>query len=176
MNRAMSIGVEIERKFLVSIPVKEQLEQLNIVSEKHIVQTYLHRGKSGTQRRVRSIRENDQEKYYYTEKQFISPIKRIEEEYEISRTEYENRLRDADGELVPVIKTRYCFEYSGQLFELDIYPYSDEYAVLELELSDPKQEIFFPENINVIKDISADKAYSNAALAKAGRFPEQQDS
>ncbi|MDE6781654.1 MAG: hypothetical protein K2J40_09370, partial [Ruminococcus sp.] len=73
----------------------------------------------------------------------------------------------------PVEKTRYCFDYCGQLFELDVYPFSDKLAVMELELESEQQEIIFPENIGVIMEITGDSAYSNASLAAAGAFPEQ---
>jgi CYTH domain-containing protein len=43
---------------------------------------------------------------------------------------------------------------------------------MELELSSPEQKIDFPDNVNVIKDVSSDAKYSNAALATAGAFPE----
>ena len=44
---------------------------------------------------------------------------------------------------------------------------------MELELGSPEQVIDFPANVRVLKDVSADAAYSNANLASAGRFPEQ---
>ena len=58
-----------------------------------------------------------------------------------------------------------------QQFELDIYPFSEKLAILELELENPSQEIHFPDYINVIKEVSDDGRYSNAALSKAGTFP-----
>ena len=42
---------------------------------------------------------------------------------------------------------------------------------MELEMKSPDQLIDFPDNVRVLKDVSADKRYSNAALASAGRFP-----
>ena len=44
---------------------------------------------------------------------------------------------------------------------------------MELELRSPEQKIDFPDNVRVIRDVSSDKKYSNAALATAGAFPEQ---
>ena len=55
---------------------------------------------------------------------------------------------------------------------MDIYSFSTELAILELELDSVSQEIDFPECINVLKDVSADGRYSNAALAKENCFPE----
>ena len=165
----MAQGMEIERKYLVKMP---DTGTLDVKKKKHIIQTYLTDGKDCSQRRVRKITEDSQVKYTYTEKIFLTRITRKENEYEITEEEYERLLRYPKKGLVPVEKTRYCFEYENQMFELDVYPFSDELAILELELENPQQEIFFPEYIEVIGEVSEDTGYSNANLAKAGRFPD----
>ena len=58
------------------------------------------------------------------------------------------------------------------MFELDVYPFSDEFAIMELELRNAQQEIFFPEYIEVIAEVSEKIEYSNANLARAGKFPD----
>lgn len=165
----MTDGLEIERKFLVEQP---ELSGLKIVRSAEIIQTYLNKGKNGSQRRVRRILEGDKITYKYTEKVFYTHVTRHETEREISREEYERLLQDKDLSLVPVEKTRYRFDHLGQMFELDVYPYSSRLAILELELSDPGQKIIFPEDVNVLKEVSDDHEYSNAALAVRGAFPE----
>lgn len=165
----MSEGLEIERKFLVELP---ELQKLDILSAAGITQTYLSRGGNNSQRRIRRIDENGIITYTYTEKKFITPVIRDEMELEISAQEYSKLLAQSDSECVPVEKVRYRFDYLGQLFELDVYPFSDKLAILELELESPEQKINLPAYITVIKDVSADKKYSNAALANAGAFPE----
>ena len=95
-----------------------------------------------------------------------------EMEYEIDEAEYQRLLAQAREDDVPIEKIRYCFEYRGQLFELDTYPFSSELAILELELESPDQQIYFPDYINVIKEVTGDDRYSNAALAAAAAFPE----
>jgi len=164
----MAAGLEIERKFLVEFP---DIKKLDLRRKISIVQTYLHRGKNDSQRRVRRLEENETVSYTYTEKVFISPTIREETEYEISRREYEKLLSEADKELIPVDKVRFCFNYKNQLFELDTYPFSDKLAVMELELDSPEQEIDFPSSVRVIKDVTADSRYSNASLSAAGAFP-----
>ena len=111
-------------------------------------------------------------KYFYTEKRFISAVTREENEREITREEYEKLRPEADMSLVPIIKTRHILEFSGQCFEIDSYPFSDELASMELELADEEQEIFFPPCAVIIKEVTGDKRYSNAALAKNNGFPE----
>ena len=165
----MSKELEIERKFLVELP---DIERLDVRRRIGITQTYLDRGEKDTQRRVRRICENGSVRYTYTEKVFLTPVTREENEYEITESEYEKLLNEKDKRFSPVEKTRYCFDYHDQHFELDTYPFSGRLAIMELELGSPEQIIDFPDNVTVIRDVSADKRYSNSALATAGAFPE----
>lgn len=165
----MSKELEIERKFLVELP---DFEKLDVRRRIGITQTYLDRGENDTQRRVRRICENGSVRYTYTEKVFLTPVTREENEYEITESEYEKLLGEKDERFSPVEKTRYCFDYHDQHFELDTYPFSGKLAIMELELGSPEQIIDFPDNVTVIRDVSADKRYSNSALATAGAFPE----
>ena len=166
----MSKGLEIERKFLVELP---DLDSLDVRRRIAITQTYLSSGKNNSQRRVRRIDENGRVKFTYTEKIFLTDVTREENEYEITEMEYRDLLGQTDKRFSPVEKVRYCFDYHDQLFELDTYPFSGELAIMELELRSPEQKIDFPDNVRVIRDVSSDKKYSNAALATAGAFPEQ---
>lgn len=165
----MKNGLEIERKFLVRLPVQELKDVRRDIS---ILQTYLTDGQNGLQRRVRRITDNGSTTYVYTEKIFYTPMTRKETEYEISESEYTSLIKEAKKEIAPVNKQRICFDYRDQLFELDIYPFSDNFAIMELELSHPEQEIYFPEFINIIKEVTGVDSYSNSALANAGAFPE----
>lgn len=166
----MGKNYEIERKFLVEFP---DVSELDVKRRIGIVQTYLRSGVNGSQRRVRSVDENGSVKYTYTEKVFLSPVTREENEYEISGDEYRRLLEEHRTDCPQVKKVRYCFDYHDQLFELDTYPFSDKLAIMELELGSPEQTIEFPDNVKVLRDVSADRRYSNAALAAAGAFPEQ---
>ncbi len=166
----MESKYEIERKFLVRYP---DLSELKIVKTMDICQTYLGNGKKGQQRRVRKIITDGTElTYVYTEKVLISDITREELEYEITPEEYRDLLKQQRTDSVPVEKIRYCFEYKNQIFELDTYPFSEELAILEIELADPEQEIFFPPDVTVVKEVTGNESYTNAVLAKRGAFPE----
>lgn len=164
----MSKNMEIERKFLIEIPkIPDESIKRNI----DIIQVYLVDGENGCQRRVRKIAENSMNKFIYTEKIFYSPIVRKETESEINEETYNELLKQARGDCSAVIKKRICFDYLGQLFELDLYQFSDKLAILELEIDSPTQEIIFPEYIRIVKEVSDDNRYSNAALCTAGKFP-----
>lgn len=164
----MSVNLEIERKFLVELP---EMKYLDIRRELGILQTYLENGSNNSQRRVRKITENKSVEYFYTEKIFISAVERQETEYEIDSSEYLKLLSEKKNGCVPIEKRRICFDFRNQLFELDIYPFSDRLAILELELENTEQEIFFPDYINVLKEVTGISEYSNASLANAGVFP-----
>ncbi len=161
-------GYEIERKFLVEMP---DVNTLDVKRKMDIIQTYLKDGENNIQRRVRCISENGNTQYIYTEKLFITAVTRKEMEYEIDENEYNRLILQAREECLPINKTRYCFDYDGQLFELDVYPFSENLATMELELSSEKQEISFPDNISILKEVTGNSDYSNISLANAGIFP-----
>ena len=163
------IPLEIERKFLI----RQTPELFAACSKKtDIEQIYLIKTDPAVQRRIRSMTTDGTVRYFYTEKRFISAVTREENEREITREEYEKLRSEADMSLVPIIKSRHILEFSGQCFEIDSYPFSDELASMELELADEEQEIFFPPCAVIIKEVTGDKRYSNAALAKNNGFPE----
>ncbi len=93
-------------------------------------------------------------------------MRRVELEDEISLEEYEELIKNADPARAVIHKTRWCVESDAQLFEIDIYPFWTDRAVMEIELSDEAQEIRFPDFIEIIKEITSDKRYTNASLAK----------
>ncbi|MDE6502422.1 MAG: hypothetical protein K2L10_10095 [Ruminococcus sp.] len=165
----MGKGLEIERKFLVRIP---DFENLDVRRKLTILQTYLNDGENGIQRRVRRISENGNIHYIYTEKLFLTAITRQEMEYEIDENEYNRLIVYARKDYKPINKTRYCFDYSGQLFEIDVYPFSDRLAIMEIELASETQEIIFPDNVDVVMEVTGNHGYSNSSLANAGAFPE----
>lgn len=53
----------------------------------------------------------------------------------------------------------------NQYFEIDIYPFWMDKAIMEIELSEPNEEIRFPEMINVIREVTEDDQYKNSSLA-----------
>lgn len=165
----MAENLEIERKFLVKIP---DFSSLNVKRKIDILQTYLQNGNNGSQRRVRRITENDSIRYFYTEKIFYSAVIRQETESEISEDEYNRLISEKRTDCVPIEKRRVCFDYRNQLFEMDIYPFSDKLAIMELELENSEQNIFFPEYVDVVKEVTGIEEYSNASLANAGKFPD----
>ena len=154
---------EIERKFLIAYPELSYLEEN--ARKSHIVQTYLN-SENGTSSRVRKRTDPEKTAYTYTEKQHITAVRRMEYEREIDEKEYRELLKRADESRNPIEKDRYCLDYEGQMFEIDVYPFFTDRAIMELELSDEAQEILFPPEIRVIREVTEDQRYTNASFAR----------
>lgn len=155
---------EIERKFLIAFPDIEWLEKLPNCKKVEIIQTYL---KSNDDEEVR-IRQRGTEGnyvYYKTLKRKISVMKRIEIEQRLSKDEYLTLLMEADTTKRQIRKTRYCLTYGKQYFEIDIYPFWNNQAILEIELNSEDQEVVIPKEFSVIKEVTEDENYKNASLA-----------
>ncbi len=152
------------------MPSNEQLNALGYTSKAEIIQTYLVRENPEIERRVRQRGTlRDGYTFYYTEKEKKGHAMRIEREKKISQEEYVELLSQADTALHQIRKTRYCFVHNNQYFEMDIYPFSTEYAILEIELSKVDAEFDLP-NVDIVKEVTDDDNFSNAALAKTGMF------
>lgn len=160
-----TLPLEIERKYLIAYPDITFLEACPNYSKSDICQTYLKNEGSTTGMRIRKRGANGIYKYTKTFKRDITPVKRIELEDEISQQEYKELLKSADPMLKTISKTRHCFSYNNQLFELDIYTFWNDRATLELELENENQKIDFPPFIKVIKEVTGDLRYRNRSLA-----------
>ena len=156
---------EIERKFLIEYPDIAWLESLPHCHKVDIIQTYLQSA-NGDEVRVRQRGENGSYTYYQTTKRNVTGIKRVEIERRLTQREYLTLLMDADSALHPIRKTRYCLTWDVQYFEIDVYPFWDNKAIVEIELSDENQEIRFPKELKVIREVTEDERYTNYSLAK----------
>jgi len=155
---------EIERKYLIEYPNVEELDKCKNCRKVEIIQTYL---KADGDYEVR-IRQRGQEGYFtYTKtvKKKVSDAKRFEMESRISKDEYLKLLLEADTTKHQIRKTRYCLMYKNQYFEIDIYPFWKDKAIMELELREENQNIEFPKNIKIIKEVTSDEEYSNVKIA-----------
>ncbi|MBE6623938.1 MAG: hypothetical protein E7621_07135 [Ruminococcaceae bacterium] len=157
--------IETERKFLISYPDTDILLSQKEVEIKEIVQTYLLSEKDVTDR-VRKVISNGVETYIRTQKKRISHLSCFEDEKIITYDEYEKLLEKADRNLSVIIKTRYVFPYKEHIIEIDVYPFWDDRAILEIELKEENEVFGIPEFISVIKEVTDDKRYKNSRLAR----------
>ena len=156
---------EIERKFLVEYPDVRALEAMPNCKKLEIIQTYL-RGGEGEELRIRQRGAEGSYIYFETRKKAVDSMKRVEIERRLSKDEYLSMLMLADPERRPIRKDRYCLADGGQYFEIDVYPFWTDQAILEIELTDPEEEIRFPEFLKVIREVTDDESYRNYSLAK----------
>lgn len=156
---------EIERKYLIEYPDIEWLENNPTCQRIEIIQTYLN-SDEGDEIRVRQRGINGDYIYFQTIKRKVSDVKRVEIERRLSQSEYLKLLMDADTTKRQIRKTRYCLTYENQYFEIDVYPFWDDKAIAEIELSDENAKIVFPNEIKVIKEVTDDESYKNSSLAK----------
>ena len=159
------VPVEIERRFLVQKPDLADISKHVSITTVNIVQTYL-KSKDGTEVRLRQRGINGSYFYYLTEKTEVSNLTRVEKEQKISERQYIESLNLADTSLKQIVKKRACFVYSNQYFELDLFDFCDDKAIVEIELTSESDTIRFPEFLHVIREITNDLSYRNIALAK----------
>lgn len=161
------VPVEIERKYLIETPNMNELTSKYDCTTVDIIQTYLVRKDENTERRIRQRGVNGNYTFYYTEKQKIDSVSRTEVERKISEQEYLSLMAEADTTLHQVRKTRTCFVCNGTYFELDIYPFWKDKAILEVELTEESKSVELPKEIKLIKEVTEDDRYKNSSLAKS---------
>ena len=159
-----SIPTETERKFLISFPDIAFLEGMGECRKTDIVQTYLL-CENGSMR-VRKASENNEVRYIRNIKKRISDMSHLEDEREISSETYEELLLCRDAERSDIIKTRFSFPFKGHIMEIDVYPFWQDRAVLEVELECEDEKFDVPDFLKIIKEVTYDKRYSNKALSK----------
>lgn len=168
MNKTQKIGVEIERKYIIVKPQISDLLKMEGYSASEIEQIYLPT-KDGTTHRVR--KRNDERGTVFTEtrKIRIDAMSATEIEGEITEEQYLALAANPKEGTKPIVKTRHKFFYLGQMFEIDVYPEWNHTAIMETELDSRESKVEFPKFLRIIRDVTGDKKYSNAAMSHA--FP-----
>ena len=155
---------EIERKFLIEYPDIRWMESLPACQRVEIIQTYL-KSNDDEEVRLRQRGSDGHYIYYQTTKRKVSDVKRVEIERRLSEKEYLRLLMNADTARRQIRKDRYCLTYENQYFEIDVYPFWNDKAIAEIELSDENAGIRFPKQIKVIREVTDDESFKNASLA-----------
>lgn len=158
------VPYEIKRKYLIRYPDIAWLDSIPNCRKVEISQTYLNSA-PGDEIRVRQRGEAGSFIYTKTTKKRVSDVKRIEIEERLTQDEYLSLLMEADPNKRLIRKTRYCLTYKSLYFEIDIYRFWNDQAIMEIELSDENTEIAFPPEIQIIKEVTGDEAFSNISLA-----------
>ena len=155
-------NLEIERKYLIRMPDASLLSALPC---SEIEQIYILSPENGRERIRRRVFA-DRVVFTHTVKQRLSDLSRIELEEEISEERFRELSKRPDPERSPIRKKRYLYGYDDQLFEIDVFPFWDDRALMELELGNEEQEIRLPSAIEIIREVTSDGRYTNSALAR----------
>ena len=161
----MSVGLEIERRFLIERPDVSLLCARYGAEMKMIRQTYLLKPLGYSSERVRMTLCDGVAVYTHTKKRRISKESAIEDEEIISEAAYRELLLRADPMRAMIEKKRLTFWIDSQCYEIDFYPFFRRVAILETELSSPEVSLRLPHEIEVIREITGIAALSNHALA-----------
>lgn len=157
--------LEIERKFLIRYPDMDEISKRYVCRTVDIKQIYI-KMPTGEKARIRKRGEGNDSIYIKTVKHKISDAVREEHEQLISREEYERLTCFADPERRPIIKKRTCIIANGKYFELDVFPFWSDRALLEIELESENESFILPETVKCVREVTGDRRYTNSALAK----------
>lgn len=157
--------LEIERKFLIRMPDEGTLKKhAHRVIE--MEQVYLTGGAPGVSMRIRKSVENGKTVYHRNEKQRLTDRVRIEREEEIDEIHFNVLLGFADPDLNIIQKTRYCVPMGELTAEIDVFPFWSDRAFCEVELPEETMAVILPAWMDVIREVTEDKRYTNLALAR----------
>ena len=172
INAKLSDGkhFEIEHKYLCYKPAREILEEKASEVVK-IEQTYL-KSSEQEERRVRKITRYGKVSYVLTKKWKLSGLKRIEKEVDISKTEYERYLKDAEPGLHTIKKIRYKILYQPHVVEMDVYDFDNVYCLMEVEVHREDDKVSTPDFIQIVREVTDDERYKNKSLAATLTFDE----
>lgn len=164
----MSTGThcEIEKKYLIRYPDPAQLQAMPGCEAWEITQIYLEDGEGGLTRRIRKVLCNGETRYYRTFKRRLTDLSCEEDEGEIDLEAFERLHRERDRQRQPILKTRYRIPHRAHVLEFDIYPFWQDRAILEIELTCEDEVPDIPEYVSIIRDVTGEKAYKNRQLAR----------
>ena len=157
-----------KRKYLISMPDMENLAERYAAVPIDMVQTYLCMTNPCIERRVRRQKHGGEYMYFYTEKHIRPDGTKWDTEKPITEKDYNRYLLEADPELQSVDKTKYRFVYDSCRFEIDVYPFSADKAVM-FRYSE-NDEAAIPPEIRVIREVTGAPDYKNKQLANVQKL------
>lgn len=157
-----------KRKYLIPMPDMENLAERYAAVPIDMVQTYLCMTNPCIERRVRRQKHGGEYMYFYTEKHIRPDGTKWDTEKPITEKDYNRYLLEADPELQSVDKTKYRFVYDSCRFEIDVYPFSADKAVM-FRYSE-NDEAAIPPEIRVIREVTGDPDYKNKQLANVQKL------
>lgn len=155
-----------KHKYLISMPDMNQLVVNYGAVPFEMTQNYLVVTNPNIERRIRKQKNGAEYLYFYTEKHQMQDGAMWDTERPISAKEYKRYLMEAEPELQPVHKVKYRFNQGRQRFEIDIYPFSREKAVMFAYAGEDEKEIVPPPEITILREVTGVPEYKNRTLAR----------
>lgn len=164
-------NTEIERKWIVWRMPPDREWTLPF-SDQTISQLYLT-APEGVTERVREIWTDDQHFFTHTAKKRVGPATHIEDPNEeiLTEAEYRALVKRADPTKRAIVKTRRTFDFAGKVLELDRFVgFRDDAGggdllLLEVEVASLDVVVDLPPFLDVVREVTFDRSFSNAALA-----------
>lgn len=164
--------LEIERKYLVDGTNPSPYGEWPVPFEtSYIVQTYLvtKDGKVSSERVRERTPDTGLPVYTHTKKVRVSDGVHHEDERIISKRTFRSLLKRMDPEMAVITKTRRVFQWIGWTFEVDFFngPLQG-LVIMEIELPYVGVEFPLPPFIPIIREVTSESGFTNAALARSG--------
>ena len=153
-----------KRKYLIEMPDMAAIAAKYDAVALTMMQTYLLPTQPNVERRIRQQQNGDGYLYFFTEKHTMDDGSKWATERSIPEKQYVRYLMECDSSMHSVRKVKYRFIYDGHRIEIDVYPFSDDKAVL-FAYSDGDPAALPPE-VKVIREVTGDPTYKNRQLAK----------
>ena len=159
------VPYEIRRRYLIDNPDIPMLEKLPGCHRVEIEQVYL-RSNPDEEIRIRRRRSENGEVYYLTRTRVSGGRRRLEAEGRLSEREYQQFLANADPDRHTIRKVRYCLNWEAQYYEIDLYPFWTDRALLEVSLRYEKESVKIPSFLRVRQEVTGDADYGISSLAR----------
>jgi CYTH domain-containing protein/thymidylate kinase len=157
--------METKRKYLIARPDPAVLGCRPNCRHVEITQAYLRSDIPGETIRIRQRGCEGSYVYFKTRKRTVDG-RRIEMEERLTRREFRDLLLQADPEYRTLRKDRWCLSENGLYYNIDIFPEWDDRALLEVELYGADDRVVFPEGIEVIREVTGEKEFTNPEIAR----------
>lgn len=154
-----------KHKYLIERPNMDELIVRYNAVPFEMVQNYLVETNPRIERRIRKQKNGSDHLYFYTEKHTMADNTKWDTERPISQKEYNQYMLEVDPQLQPVHKIKYRFSYLNERFEIDIYRFSADKAMMFCYAEDGEQ-IQLPPEIRVLQDVTGNLEYKNKTLAR----------
>ena len=159
------VPYEIRRRFLIDYPDIAALEALPGCHRVEMEQVYL-RSEADEEIRIRRSTSEDGEVFYLTRRRLHDGQRRLEAEGRLSEREYMQFMTNADPERRPIRKVRYRLIWNSQHYEIDLYPFWTDQAVLEVSLRSEDERVRIPSFLRVRKEVTGNAYYEVSSLAR----------